>query len=97
MNHRKMEDALRSIGVERYQQEQAKLAGKFTHTCDDVEMTDAERLAVLVEEVGEVASEVLCNTDEVQNREGNWDDVRQRMRGELVQVAAVATAWLESF
>lgn len=91
-----MTQALSDVEVERFAQERMKADGKFEHTCDDAAMTDPERLAVLVEEVGEVAKEVLGNCDEKQNSEGNWDEVRGRMRHELCQVAAVAVAWMES-
>lgn len=47
-------------------------------------------LAVLTEEVGEVAR-VLCET-----RLGNEDFPRTRLREELVQVAAMACAWIDA-
>lgn len=46
--------------------------------------SDGEKLAVLVEEVGEVARALL-------EREGP-----ERLRAELIQVAAVAVAWAET-
>jgi hypothetical protein len=49
--------------------------------------TDHERLAILVEEVGEVAHELTYDQDPV-NRV-------QRLRDELAQVAAMAATWIE--
>jgi len=81
--------ALADVSNERYRQERLKYDGRFTYTCADSEMTDPERLAVLVEEVGEAGHEV---------NEGIGDHAkldRAKLRKELVQVAAVAVAWIE--
>jgi NTP pyrophosphatase (non-canonical NTP hydrolase) len=108
MIEKDMHNALREVGVERFMQEQAKADGKFRYSCSDPQMTDADRLAVLMEEVGEVATEVLGATDEQIKRnltivKQTRDDsrqqeaaIRKRMRSELAQVAAVAVAWMES-
>ena len=75
------QDVLAEVGRERSRQEQLKAKGKFTYTCADAEMTDGQRLAVLVEEVGEVARAM---------NDGKG------LREELIQVAAVAVAWVEA-
>ena len=75
------QDVLAEVGRERSRQEQLKAEGKFTYTCADAEMTDGQRLAVLVEEVGEVARAM---------NDGKG------LREELIQVAAVAVAWVEA-
>ena len=49
-------------------------------------LPDATWLAILVEEVGEAAAEVITNPGYSE----------RRLRDELVQVAAVAIAWVES-
>ena len=49
--------------------------------CSSLDVDDRTKLAVLTEEVGEVARALLDGTD---------------LRAELVQVAAVAVAWLEA-
>lgn len=72
-----------AVSLERDRQEQLKHAGRFAHTCSDVELDELERFAILVEEIGEVA------------RALNDDQGRARLRAELVQVAAVAVAWIE--
>ena len=54
-------------------------------------MSSAEKLTVLAEEFGEVAHEV--NEGIGEGREVNID----KLRKELVQTAAVASAWVETF
>lgn len=78
---------------ERWRQERRKAEGRFTYTCADLGMNDYERLAVLVEEVGEVAREVL--TGEGKRLARDTIGTRAALRAELVQVAAVAKAWIE--
>ena len=73
---------LLAVHSERQHQEQLAREGKFAYTCADA-IPDRDRLLVLIEEVGEVARAVLGNADA-----GN-------LRAELVQVAAVAVAWVE--
>lgn len=51
--------------------------------CSGWGITETTKMTVLAEEVGEVARTVLDRTPD-------------RLRAELVQVAAVAVAWLES-
>jgi len=56
-------------------------------TCADRFMSPGTKLAILVEEVGEVARE-LC--------EAGGNDPGPNLRVELIQVAAVAVAWAEA-
>lgn len=58
-----------------------KASGKFPYTCEDDGLTDGERLAILVEEVGEVARAM---------QDHNLDNFRE----EIIQVAAIAVSWL---
>jgi NTP pyrophosphatase (non-canonical NTP hydrolase) len=72
------------VADERDRQERFVTTGKFAWTCADDTITDTTKLAVLVEEVGEVGK-ALC------------DGASQReLRDELIQVAAVAVAWAEA-
>jgi hypothetical protein len=71
--------AIAALRVERMRQERLKAAGKFAYTPAD-DIPDTDRLPMLVEEVGEVAR-AMC------------DGVG--LYPELVQVAALALAWLE--
>jgi len=94
---RPAECVCRAIKAERLRQEQRKAEGRFTHTCADPDpgaMTDAEKLTVLVEEVGEVAREVL--TQDGRRLARDTEGTREALRTELVQVAAVAVAWVEA-
>jgi hypothetical protein len=86
---------LDAVGVERDRQERRKAEGRFTHTCADPDgMNDYERLAVLVEEVGEVAREVLTGEGRRLARDSVGTD--SALFEELIQVAAVAVAWSEA-
>lgn len=63
----------------------------------DREITNAEKLAVLAEEFGEVSKEVV--EEIIHNDRGDADNAkidRSRLRRELVQVAAVCVAWCEA-
>lgn len=85
------------VAEERARQEQRKADGRFKFTCADPgpgAMTNAEKLTVLVEEVGEVAREVL--TQDGRRLARDSVGTREALRDELVQVAAVAVAWAES-
>ena len=89
---------LGEIAQERFRQEQLKAGGKFKYTCADAPLAlDFARCAtVLGEEFGEVAKEVC---DLITASEKNDDDAyrlhRANLRTELIQVAAVAMAWVE--
>ncbi|GGM34817.1 hypothetical protein GCM10012275_02570 [Longimycelium tulufanense] len=72
---------LADIAAERQRQH----AEHGDHAPDSPHMTDRDRFAVLVEQVGEVAQQLTPNGG------GNpW-----RLRDELIQVAAVTLAWLD--
>jgi NTP pyrophosphatase (non-canonical NTP hydrolase) len=87
--------ALRLVKVERIRQEKLKDEGRFEFTCADPEgLTNAEKLACLTEELGEVAQEVL--TQEGRRLARDTTGTREGLRKELVQVAAVAVAWIEA-
>jgi NTP pyrophosphatase (non-canonical NTP hydrolase) len=97
-------EVLSDIYKERIRQEDLKELGKFTFTCADLECTQPERLSVLTEEVGEVAREVtegiirarmrLKPTSDFGTDECDVD--KEKLRKELVQVAAVCVAWCEA-
>lgn len=75
------------VNAERQRQEAKAKAGEFAWSAAAPDVPDALRLAVLVEEVGEVACAVLGENGAV----SDGGD----LQSELVQVAAVAVAWLE--
>lgn len=70
------------VAAERKRQNELKAQGKFTHTAAD-EVDAFKKLAILLEEVGEVAKAL------------NEGDDLASLQDELVQVAAVAIAWSE--
>lgn len=81
-----MTEVLGLIVRERDRQERLRAEGKFSETCASITMSPHVKLAVLMEEVGEVATE-LCEPSRLS---------AVKLRNELIQVAAVCVAWLES-
>lgn len=83
---------------ERARQEALKEQGRFKFTPADDGVSNMERLAMVAEEVGEVAGEVLTlrrlTADRDKGRKSFEDPAE--LRGELIQVAALVVAWLES-
>lgn len=77
-----MMGALDDVGVERRRQEQLRVDGRFVQTCADPAMDPLLALAVLAEEFGEVARAVV-------------EQDLEQAETELIQVAAVAVAWVE--
>ena len=75
---------LASIEFERARQTTLLEEGRIPEDVADVTVGDETKLSVLMEEVGEVAREL--------NEGPNFD----RLKKELIQVAAVAVAWAES-
>lgn len=72
--------------------------GRFEFTCADVGLSQFEKLAILAEEIGEVAREIL--TQKPLGKAGkalanDTDGTVAGLRKELVQVAAVAASWVE--
>lgn len=83
-------DAIRAVKGELNRQVDLKAKGRFKYTPKDHEIDDWEKLAMLAEEIGEVARAVLANSELVQE-----EPSAEHLREELVQVAAVAVAWIE--
>jgi NTP pyrophosphatase (non-canonical NTP hydrolase) len=79
-------DAFLLIALERSRQRKLKAEGRFKYMLSDRKCSNETRLACLVEEVGEVARAL-----QKAKHDGNTNLVE-----ELTQVAALATAWLES-
>lgn len=86
--------ALRLVKAERIRQDHLKAEGRFEFTCADDGLTNAEKLACLAEELGEVAQEVL--TQEGRRLARDTVGTKDALRKEIVQVAAVAVAWIEA-
>lgn len=87
-------EAMRIVLLERARQDELKAAGRFAHTAADDGLTNAEKLACLCEELGEVAQEVL--TQEGRRLSRDTVGTREALRTELTHVAAIAVAWIEA-
>ena len=81
---------LEHVRNERHRQEELRRAGRFKETCASATMDEGVKLAVLLEEVGEVARALLEKGDAANDKHG------VELRKELVQVAAVCVAWVEA-
>ena len=87
-------DTIGLVVEERSRQEQLKQEGRFAYTCADTDVSDTEKLVILAREFGEVAESVNVSGDK---REKLLSlQTRSHLREELIQVAAVAVAWVES-
>jgi hypothetical protein len=76
---------------------QAAYRGHVVDTEREVTVTHAERMAVLSEEVGEAAKEVVDFIIAGSKSDTNNAKIHlELLRKELVQVAAVAVAWIEA-
>ena len=81
-------DIAAAIIAERRRQEKLMAEGKFAFGPESNDLTNAQKLAVVVEEVGEVARAVCESIDGSAESRANLEE-------ELVQVAAVVVGWLE--
>lgn len=81
------------ISRERLRQRALMRAGKISFACESPIVGDDRKLRVLVEEVGEVA-QALDHLERATARGRVF--AREDLQTELVQVAAVACAWLEA-
>jgi hypothetical protein len=87
-------EVITALVNERERQEKLKLEGRFQFTCADSELSNSEKLIVLLREIGEVAHAVNISGDK---RESLLQQQHlSLLRTELIQVAAVAVAWAES-
>jgi hypothetical protein len=90
------------IDGERSRQEALKTSGKFAWTLAERSrkgghaILDSEKLAVLAEEFGEVAKEVVDGTIADDSGYPTSQARQDRLRAELIQVAACCVAWIEA-
>lgn len=82
------------INAERDRQDSLVAEGRLPWNCSNPDIDDDHKLAPLTEEVGEVAKALLWIGEP---DAFDLDFRRLELRDELVQVAAVSVAWLESF
>lgn len=115
------DEVFRMIARERERQEKLCEAGIFPWSCASVALSPSQKLAVLMEETGELAREVnagICfgtwNPGSVNEGpteiagtivdgtiveaafEHTTQARREKIKEELIEIAAVAVAWLES-
>ena len=93
-NSPNMMSVFERIAQERSRQRELFLKGKHLFSCDSPVADANRKLRVLVEEVGEVAE--ALDALEFQHVSRREKRLRAHLQDELVQVAAVAVAWLES-
>lgn len=86
-------DVVAEVYKERQRQEQLRLSGKFLWTCADPSQSNARALAVLSEEFGEAAREVV---EEIIHADRGQPFSEDNLRKELIQIAAVAIAHVEA-
>lgn len=105
----KQADIVFKILNERFRQEALCAAGKFPWTPASLKVSDIEKLPVLAEEFGEVSREV-CEIVHNETKEYNGESteliveckrrttrrLQMKLREELIQIAAVAMAWVEA-
>jgi len=82
--------AVEEVYGERVRQRALFLMGGIHFDCASPKVNNRRKYRVLFEEAGEVAKAL----DLVERQDTPWN--RHQLRAELVQVAAVAVAWLES-
>jgi NTP pyrophosphatase (non-canonical NTP hydrolase) len=93
---------LEKIWLERLRQKQLLREGRIFFACDSTVVSHDRKLRVLVEEIGEVAHAIgqieILNPLRKPRAALSEQSVRARrhLRDELVQVASVVIAWLES-
>jgi hypothetical protein len=87
---------LYDVASERIRQESLVRDGKIPWTCSDPNIPDGGKSFVLGEEYGEVcrAAYECYNCDTLAARGSS--EKRKHLRLELIQLAAVAVAWVES-
>lgn len=93
----KQSSFLARILAERKRQDQLKVEGRFQYTAADPELNDGERLAILLEEMCEVAK-ALKNQEASRIRRTSEmvPMTLADLETELVHVAAVSCAWFEN-
>jgi HAMP domain-containing protein len=87
-----MAEVMEDIATERARVRRLIKAGKFRDSLDSTALSGSDKLAIVTEELGEVAKEV------VEMREDRDYSLtrRRKLRTELTQLAGTAIAWLRT-
>jgi hypothetical protein len=88
-------NVLEQIWMERMRQRALIREGRIGFDCACPDVCDDKKLRVLTEELGEVAQAIDC-LERPQHHAATVKQLRNGLKDELVQVAAVAVAWLEA-
>ena len=86
---------LERVAAERIRQKQLLRDGKILFNCDSPVVDENRKLRILMEEVGEVA-EAMDRVECSKNSRAKLF-AQEDLETELVQVAAVVFAWLETY
>lgn len=93
-DHHLLGTVLVNVKNERFRQERLKAEGRFKHTPADRDCPALAKFAMVGEEFGEVAKEVLTQPGSPFAFDTVGDVLK--LRKELIQVAALCVAWVES-
>lgn len=90
--------AMRLMADERARQDDLLRKGKLLYNCSSIVASPRRKLRVLVEEMGEVAQAIDDIERAVDHGMGSVERKKlcSHLRTELIQVAAVCAAWMES-
>lgn len=99
--YRRLARTLDAVAAERVRQRNLLASGAIDPDCSDAAVDDDAKFRVLGEEVGEVAKAIDWIKRTLRAPVGRFGPQRlasrrRHLRSELIQVAAVATAWAES-
>lgn len=83
---------LKDIADERQRQDYLKSIGRFKYTLADDGLSDAIKLACIMEEVGEIARNILASAGKMTD----GDPTPAAQYKELMQIAALCVAWMEA-
>lgn len=87
-----MAQVMEDILEERARVRQLIRTGKFKHSTNSTRISNSDKLAIVTEEMGEVAQEV----HEIEINGDRSEERRVKLRKELTQLAGTAIAWLQT-
>jgi len=87
-----MLDVFGLIAVERLRVRRLQAVGKYKFSTNSPTVSNGLKLAIVMEEIGEVAREIY----EMHDKDDFTPQAKNRLRKELVQAAGTLVAWLET-
>lgn len=88
--------AFMKVLAERKRQNRMKAAGRFAYTLRDIQLGDTGKLAVLMEELGELSRAVM-EIHGLTKHKKDGPELKNNLLNEVVQVCACAFAWIQCF